>query len=894
MLRTHLPPYMVPAYFEELAAIPMTGSNKADRKSLPPPTSPRFAAGGSCYVAPRDEMEEVLARALAEVMKVDRVSVDDNFFQDLGAHSLLMARFCAVIRRNETASNISLRDIYLNPTIGKLAKQLRVGAEAGGFVEERRLPLRIPTDLEYYGCGALQLAFYLGYGAFALWLLVVGFFWCYAAIDSTLDTYLRIVGYTFGMFLLLSAIPIAAKWTLIGRWRPAVFPVWGLRYFRFWLVKLLIQTGPAAALLGSPLGNVYLRLLGARIGANTVLRCRFTPVCTDLISIGDNTILRADSVLLGYKAQANYVHIGPVHVGSDAIVGEGSLLDIDTRMEDGAQLGHASSLQSGQVIAAGKRHHGSPAQETDADFRFVERRNCTLLRRTVYTALQLAAGFLVFIPLPLLALFHLVPYLLTLSGGARFLDAEAGPDYALLATEVLGVSFAAFSGLMTVGLLAVAVLPRMLQVLLRKDVTYVLYGFHYFVSGMISAVTNSWIFCVLFGDSALVVHYLRFIGYRLNQVVQTGSNFGLAQVHDNPFLSSVGSGTMVSDDLAMVNAPMSNSSFVLRDVAIGDNNYLGNCISFPAAAKTGANCLLATKVMVPTEGPIRENVGLLGSPCFEIPRIVDRDMCFKSALSEERRAELVAAKTRYNVASMFGYLACVALLFATNLFGFVVAVLLYPQYGLPSIIVFGWLAAVYTIAFFALMERTSLSFGRLRPQEVSMYDKSFWRHERHWKYSCSPLIYLFKGTPLKNLVTRLLGVRIGAKVFDDGCLFYDKTLLEIGDFATLNESCSFRAHSLEEGVFKADHIRVGSGCTIGCNALVHYGVRIEDNVLVDPDSFVMKGETLDAGTRWCGNPARAVRKAAYKAATSQVAVESAAGAAAAIAPEPALARALVG
>jgi non-ribosomal peptide synthetase-like protein len=352
---------------------------------------------------------------------------------------------------------------------------------------------------------------------------------------------------------------------------------------------------------------------------------------------------------------------------------------------------------------------------------------------------------------------------------------------------------------------------------------------------------------------------------------------------------------MVSDDLAMVNAPMSNSSFVLRDVAIGDHNYLGNCISFPAAAKTGANCLLATKVMVPTEGPIRENVGLLGSPCFEIPRIVDRDMRFKSALSEERRGELVAAKTRYNVASMFGYLVCVALLFATNLFGFVVAVLLYPRYGLPSIIVFGWLAAVYTIAFFALMERASLSFGRLRPQEVSMYDKSFWRHERHWKYSCSPLIYLFKGTPLKNVVTRLLGVRLGAKVFDDGCLFYDKTLLEIGDFANLNEFCSFRAHSLEEGVFKADHIRVGSGCTIGCNALVHYGVRIEDNVLIDPDSFVMKGETLDAGTRWRGNPARAVGKAAYEAATSPIAAEPVMCATApAMAPELSLARASLG
>ena len=98
-LRKHLPPYMVPSYLERLPVIPMTPSNKADRKNLPVPKGPRVSAGSGNFVAPRNDVEEALARALIGVMKVERVSVTDNFFQDLGAHSLLMARFAAEIRK---------------------------------------------------------------------------------------------------------------------------------------------------------------------------------------------------------------------------------------------------------------------------------------------------------------------------------------------------------------------------------------------------------------------------------------------------------------------------------------------------------------------------------------------------------------------------------------------------------------------------------------------------------------------------------------------------------------------------------------------------------------------------------------------------------------------------
>ena len=127
----------------------------------------------------------------------------------------------------------------------------------------------------------------------------------------------------------------------------------------------------------------------------------------------------------------------------------------------------------------------------------------------------------------------------------------------------------------------------------------------------------------LFGDSSAIVHYLRLVGYRFGRpLVQSGSNFGVAVRHENPYLSGVGSGTMVSDGLSFMNAEYSSTSFRLRRAQVGDRNFLGNDIAYPAGARTGDNCLLATKVMVPIDGEVRRDVGLLGSPAFEIPRTV--------------------------------------------------------------------------------------------------------------------------------------------------------------------------------------------------------------------------------------------------------------------------------
>jgi acetyltransferase-like isoleucine patch superfamily enzyme len=83
-------------------------------------------------------------------------------------------------------------------------------------------------------------------------------------------------------------------------------------------------------------------------------------------------------------------------------------------------------------------------------------------------------------------------------------------------------------------------------------------------------------------------------------------------------------------------------------------------------------------------------------------------------------------------------------------------------------------------------------------------------------------------------------------------------VVEIGDYCTLNADCLLQSHSLEEGVFKCDHIKMGTGSTVGVNVLVHYGTTVGGNVVIEQDSFLMKGETAESISTWRGNPARQV------------------------------------
>ena len=601
-----------------------------------------------------------------------------------------------------------------------------------------------------------------------------------------------------------------------------------------------------------------MRLLGAKIGANAVIASPATPAVTaDLFEVGDDALVMRSALLPGATAYGNRIHFDAIRIGRNAYVGEHSVLEIGSAIGDFAELGHASSLQRGQRVPDGKRYAGSPAEETTTRFRLADDTPAQPLRRALFTAFRLA-----FVIAVVGALADIVVYYLmrALSEGDDALALRPwDATFAVLplaAVTALAVTLCA----LVAGLVAIYAVPRLANLFLAEGKIYPLYGFRHGMQDLVRLVSNSAFFNLMFGDSVLIEPYLRWVGWKLGRGVETGSNFGSEQGQDNPFLCSVGANTVASDSLWLGNLTMSSRAFRLGQCRIGENNFLGTMIYAPPGVRTGDNVMFASKVMAPIDGPLRENVGLLGSPAFEIPRASARDREMLAAIGEKERKRRLVRKTGFNIASMLGLIASrwLVVFLAVYLFGWTAAV--YGVNDAPPMIAAAALVSLLSIAVFILVERASLGFGRLSPEIATVYDPAFWRVERHWKLSDSPLATALAGTPMRNAVSRLLGVKVGKRVFDDGCTLSERTLVDIGDEANLNEGALVQAHSLEEGVFKSDHVRIGAGASIGVGCLVHYGVTMGDNTHLDSDFFLMKGEITPAGSRWRGNPAKLVRQ----------------------------------
>ncbi|MEU2162880.1 Pls/PosA family non-ribosomal peptide synthetase [Streptomyces sp. NPDC019208] len=816
--------------------------------------------------------EQRFAEVLTDIVGTEHVSVDSHFFDDLGADSMLMARFCARVRKQADLPSVSMPDIYKHPTIRGLAAALadtKTDTKTDPKTDTKTRPASQPAtpvalsepprrarNGEYVLCGALQLLFLLGYPALTVSVAVKGYEWV-SASPNLVDTYLRAVAYGGAMFLGLCALPILLKWVLIGRWKRQQIRVWSMAYFRFWLVKTLVQRNPMALFVGSPLYVLYLRALGAKVGRGAVIFSRNVPVCTDLLSIGDGAVIRKDSFFNGYRAHNGIIQTGAVSLGKDALVGEMTVLDIWTSLGDGAQLGHSSSLHAGQTVPDGERWHGSPAQPTDVDCQRIPTMDVSTRRRVVFATLQLVNLLLVGTPLTFVVVRALtkIPQLVTLLA--------AGPvsftSWAFYRDDALVISAVSFFGALLVGLVFVGTVPRVLNLFIKPDKVYPLYGFHYWIHRAIARTTNVKFYNVLFGGTSYIVHYLRWLGYDLRGVRQTGSNFGEMVKHDTPFLSAVGSGTQVADGLSLINADFSNTSFRLSRVSIGAENFLGNMITYTAQGKTGDNCLLATKVLVPLDGQLREGVGLLGAPSFEIPRSVKRDQQLEVDSEDELRDRL-RAKNVHNSISMALLLLMRWILFFVGTVLYLAAIDLWASLGVLAFALATAGIFVFTVAYNVLIEQLIRPLQALRPQGCSIYDRAFWRHERFWKLSNNNYLNVFNGTPLKNVLWRLAGMRIGRRVFDDGFRAPERTFATVGDDCTLNADSVIQCHSQEDGGFKSDRTAIGAGCTLGVGAWVHYGVTMGDGAVLATASFLMKGEEMPPHELWGGNPAKKMRE----------------------------------
>jgi acyl carrier protein len=126
-LEEQLPEYMIPSAFVMLDALPLTSNGKVDKRALTAPDSLRPELAES-YMAPRTEVERVITSVWQEVLKIESVGINDNFF-DLGGNSLLAIQAHDKLKGN-LERHFPMVELFKYPTVNSLAKFL--GHESDG------------------------------------------------------------------------------------------------------------------------------------------------------------------------------------------------------------------------------------------------------------------------------------------------------------------------------------------------------------------------------------------------------------------------------------------------------------------------------------------------------------------------------------------------------------------------------------------------------------------------------------------------------------------------------------------------------------------------------------------------------------------------------------------
>lgn len=837
-LAARLPPYMMPAFLDEIEALPLTASGKIDRRRLPPPSSPLERPGGP-RVAPRTQAEREVAGVWEAILGRKDISSVDDFFLDLGGHSLLAAVAASKLRRRPGFGRISVADLYAHPTVEKLARL----ASARDAPADAEKPYHRAPAAAYLACAAAQTAgvFFLS-GLYAWqWLgeflaygyLVVADHSVREALLGALAVYLV----TTPALLLLS---IATKWLLLGRIREGSYPLWGWYYCRFWFVRAVIHAAPVHYLDGTPLINVYYRLMGARIGRDVFISQagarRSNGLTTfDVLSVGDGSSIGAESSLDGASVEGGMLRIAPVSIGRGCWIGNRCAVGGHAVVEDGAGLADLSMLPDGTRVPAGELWRGSPAAPAG--------RLAPEAARSPWSpasGLAHLAGVFLF---PLVILGAIFPGLMLIT---HLLHSDEGYSFLLL-TPVVAVSFILL-------LCAEAWAFKRLLIGRLREGRYPVGGSFYF---------RKWFFDRIMFLSLDVVGtlyttlylrpWLRSLGVRI------GPRSEIDAVEFQPDLFEAGAECFMAGDV-MIGAPSVRSGWVsIGRVRLGERAFAGAGSVLPCGTVFEDDVLIGTLSIPPhgLKGPVPAGTTWFGSPPIRLPA---RHTIEGFAESQTYRPPKRLVALRLFIEFFRVILpATIFIVLATLIIDVTDILQDYMRLDqwlliLPLLYVAAGILAMST----AVALKWTL-IGRYRAGEKPLWCGFVWRSELvagvYDNLCVNFFLDILRGTPYIAWVLRALGMKVGRRCYIDTTWFSDFDLVEIGDEAELNNNSTPLTQLFEGRIMKMGRVRIGKRCVLGSESALQYDTEMEEGSSLEEMSLLMKGEALPAGTSWHGIPA---------------------------------------
>ena len=635
----------------------------------------------------------------------------------------------------------------------------------------------------------------------------------------------------------LLALSIAAKWVLIGRYRPGEYPLWGGYYLRWWLVNRLSAYSGAGALAGTPLLPIYFRLMGARVGPRCTLN---TTQCSawDLVSIGADSSIGADTQLLGYRVEDGMLRIGGVDIGKRCFVGIHSALGLGVRLDDDSALDDQSLLPDGHVIPPGEGRHGSPALPADVarpSMACPVRQSTT--RRFLFGLAHVVAADLLIVAMMVPGLTFLLGYWFAFSRGG-----VVGGASAMIASVPVGVVVYALyiAGLkkIVLGRIRPGTYPVLSLVYLRK-----------WLSDGLMAATRALLLPVY--TTLYLPPLLRLLGAKIGPRAEISTVWAFS-----PELIDIDAESFFADGSIIGGRRTDRGVFQVGVNRIGRRSFVGNGAVMPVGKSLGDGCLLGVQSIPPAEGrSTPDGSEWLGSPSFPLTHRVKVDT-FDTTRTFSPTRRLLAERALIDGLRILipGYVG-LATLAATVL----TLYLLYRDAGLGVMVglspvvglVYGFVAA----AFVAALKKCVM--GTYRPEIKPLWCRYVWLNEMvngAYESIFAPVVSTLLGTPFIAPFLRMIGCRVGRHTYIATTLFSEFDLVEIGDFVALNHGVVVQNHLFEDRVFKSSTLRIEDEAALGNMSIVLYDSVVRRGAVVGPLSLVMKGEAIEERTRWQGIP----------------------------------------
>lgn len=843
-LRQGLPPYMVPALVQPVAALPRLVSGKVDRKALA--ALPLDAAPAEEQEAPATATEAKLLAAAQTVFPGQSIPFAADFFTDLGGHSLLAARFVSAVRQDPALASLTLTEIYATRTLRAMAALL--DSRAGATV--RDLSFEPPPFRRRLLCGlaqALVMPLILTLTTLP-WLGVFVSYMLLSGEEAGLGREIVVLMLTYAVINIGTIVgSVGLKWLAIGRTKPGRYPLWGFYYFRWWLAQRVVNVAHIKWFQGTPIMGVYLRALGARVGSDCNIG-ELEAGAFDLISIGQGVVVGGKVKLANAEVIGNELVIGTIEIGDHCHVGTSAVVGADTKLGADSELGDMSALAAGTRTGRAELWTGSPARRRgpiDLDGQ-PEPAYASRPRKAALSLFYLV----MLVVLPPISLIPIFPAF-TLFESLSDVFAGAGPRDYLTILPLLAWPTA----------MALIVLTMLLLALVRWTVLpvvtagrYSVYGGFYVRKWIVALATELMLETLssLYATVYMRLWY-RLMGTRIGRDAEISCN--LAGRYD---VTEIGEKSFIADEVILGDETVRRNWMDVEPVRIGPRVFIGNDAVIPPGTELPEGTLIGIKSLPPDNEQIQSGDTWFGSPPLKLP--------------VRQRFDSIGAAWTYEPPAWRRAWRALFEAFAVSL-----PTMLFITFGILSVeVIDHWIAlhdyGVVAVLFCAASVAISvgltlcaitvkwLMMGVYRPTAKPMW--SWWalRTEAvavmYWGMAGKVMLDHLRGTPFLPWFLRLFGCHIGKGVFMDANDITEFDCIHVGDYCAINTASALQTHLYEDRVMKVGVVRIGQGVSIGAGSTVLYDTNVGDFARIGLFTIVMKGESIPPHSAWEGAPAQ--------------------------------------